>query len=41
MMEQKLTIKFEDSKTSIDAIIEALKKAKYPVDGEPELIKGQ
>jgi hypothetical protein len=41
MMEQQLIIKFDDATTSTDKIKEALKKAKFPIEGEPELIKGR
>lgn len=39
VMEQKLTITFDDSKTSIDAIRDGMSKTNYPIDGEPETVK--
>jgi|GEM_PF-480737 len=37
--EQILTLTFDSEKTTIEAIKDALKKANYPVSGEPEFIK--
>jgi len=35
----KVTITFDDKKTSIDNIIERLSKGGYPVSGDPQWVK--
>jgi hypothetical protein len=39
IMDQKLTITFDDAKTSIDAIRDGMSKTNFPIDGEPEIVK--
>ena len=39
MMNATLTIIFDDSKTDLDTIKAAMKKADFPVEGEPEYLK--
>lgn len=38
IMEQKLTVTFDDNKTSVDDIKDAMGKAKFPVEGEAEAV---
>ncbi len=38
IMEQRLTVTFDDNKTSVDAIKDAMGKAKFPVEGEAEAV---
>lgn len=38
MMHATLTIVFDDAKTSIDQIRDAMKKAGLPLEGEPEYL---
>ncbi|HYR03727.1 MAG TPA: cation transporter [Syntrophobacteria bacterium] len=35
----KITVVFDDSKTSLDALKESLKKAGFPPEGEPTAVK--
>ncbi|MEK6672615.1 MAG: hypothetical protein AABY42_03965 [Nitrospirota bacterium] len=39
IMEQKLTVTFDDKKTSVDTIKDAMDKATFPVEGEVEAVK--
>ncbi|NJD57340.1 MAG: heavy-metal-associated domain-containing protein [Nitrospirae bacterium] len=39
MMNASLTIVFDDTKTDMEKIREAMKKAGFPVEGEPEILK--
>jgi len=39
MMNSTLTIIYDDTKTDLDTIRSAMKKADYPVEGEPEVLK--
>ena len=36
----EVTLSYEDTKTSIEFIMEKLKKGGYPVKGKPEFLKG-
>ncbi len=35
----RVTVVFDDSKTTLDALNEALKKAGFPPDGAPKTVK--
>jgi copper chaperone len=35
----KVTVVFDDSKTNLDALKEALKKAGFPPEGEPKTVR--
>jgi copper chaperone CopZ len=39
MMSATLTITFDSTKTDIEKIAEGMKKADYPVEGKPEILK--
>jgi len=39
IVEQTLTVVFEDKKADMVSIKNALKKAGYPIEGEPQYIK--
>jgi copper chaperone CopZ len=38
-MSATLTITFDSTKTDIEKIAEGMKKADYPVEGKPEILK--
>lgn len=39
MMNATLTIIFDDAKTDLDTIRAAMKKAGFPIEGEPQILK--
>lgn len=39
MMNATLTLVYDEEKTSIENIREAMKKAEFPIEGEPEYLK--
>ena len=36
---QEVTVKFDDTKTSIDKIVEGLAKEDFPIEGKPQIVQ--